>query len=432
VFLNDVLQMDATEFFEKYVKFVERTVTNLREHFESVELMFDLVNPKVQTMGYLLIMYVEVQELAKRGVSIDLIPKLKNFLAVADLQQLKMAKFLYYDFFHHYTLYVAEKPEFALRSLTVLKAALEKMQVPKTTLTPVHSDLLLLSLKAKAFKLALVVMEEDINNFDNGYDISEHNQSLRKVHYNTKYVLLYYYYGGMIQAAVCNYTKSLFHFAVCMLTPATAVSAIVLEAFKKYMLVSFIEHGTLKITYSGKFAHTAVLKALVPPIYNELHVACTELQINKARKIISEGKSVFQADWNYGLAKRIVPSLYRRKIMKLALVYYILPLTDLAQHCELPNIETARDLVFQMISKKELRAKIDEKIQAVIFNMDPEEDTAEQFEELQRDVETAVNLNTQIRNLDDELAINREFMTQVLRYSEAERAATDAGDTAAP
>lgn len=58
-----------------------------------------------------------------------------------------------------------------------------------------------------------------------------------------KHFLLYYYYGGMIYTAVKNYDRAQYFFRVCITTPALAVSHIMLEAFKKYILVSLILEG---------------------------------------------------------------------------------------------------------------------------------------------------------------------------------------------
>lgn len=61
--------------------------------------------------------------------------------------------------------------------------------------------------------------------------------------FESKYFLLYYYYGGMIYTAVKNYDRALYFFEVVITTPAMAVSHVMLEAYKKYILVSLILYG---------------------------------------------------------------------------------------------------------------------------------------------------------------------------------------------
>lgn len=71
--------------------------------------------------------------------------------------------------------------------------------------------------------------------------------------FDTKYFLLYYYYGGMIYAALKNYDRALYFFEVAITTPALAVSHIMLEAYKKYILVSLILHGKVSDETSNPY-----------------------------------------------------------------------------------------------------------------------------------------------------------------------------------
>lgn len=64
---------------------------------------------------------------------------------------------------------------------------------------------------------------------------------------DAKYFLLYYYYGGMIYLAVRNLDRALYFFEVAITTPSHAVSHIMLESYKKYILVSLLLHG--KVIY---------------------------------------------------------------------------------------------------------------------------------------------------------------------------------------
>lgn len=61
--------------------------------------------------------------------------------------------------------------------------------------------------------------------------------------FDAKYFLLYYYYGGMIYLAVRNLERSLYFLEVALTTPAHAVSHIMLESYKKFILVSLLLHA---------------------------------------------------------------------------------------------------------------------------------------------------------------------------------------------
>ncbi len=60
---------------------------------------------------------------------------------------------------------------------------------------------------------------------------------------DSRHVLLFFYYGGMVLTAVKEYQRALYFFEVCVTIPAVAVSHVMLEAYKKYLLVSLIEGG---------------------------------------------------------------------------------------------------------------------------------------------------------------------------------------------
>lgn len=60
---------------------------------------------------------------------------------------------------------------------------------------------------------------------------------------DSKCFLLYYYYGGMIYTAMKNYERALYFYEVALTTPALTMSYIMLEAYKKFILVSLILNG---------------------------------------------------------------------------------------------------------------------------------------------------------------------------------------------
>uniref|UniRef100_A0A8C4ZU21 COP9 signalosome subunit 3 n=1 Tax=Gadus morhua TaxID=8049 RepID=A0A8C4ZU21_GADMO len=122
-----------------------------------------------------------------------------------------------------------------LRGVVVLKQAIDKMQMNTNQLTSVHADLCQLCLLAKCFKPVLPFLELDM------MDICKENGA-----YDAKHFLCYYYYGGMIYTGLKNFERALYFYEQAITTPAMAVSHIMLEAYKKYILVSLILHGKVQ------------------------------------------------------------------------------------------------------------------------------------------------------------------------------------------
>ena len=60
-----------------------------------------------------------------------------------------------------------------------------------------------------------------------------------------KSLLLYFYYGGMVCTAVKKYREAIYFFEAAVQVPATTLSHIMLEAYKKLILVSLIQNGEI-------------------------------------------------------------------------------------------------------------------------------------------------------------------------------------------
>lgn len=58
-----------------------------------------------------------------------------------------------------------------------------------------------------------------------------------------KVLLLYFYYGGMIYTALRKYKEALFFLEACLRVPTCTLSYIMLEAYKKFVLLSLYHYG---------------------------------------------------------------------------------------------------------------------------------------------------------------------------------------------
>jgi len=63
--------------------------------------------------------------------------------------------------------------------------------------------------------------------------------------FDPKYFLSYYYLGGVIYAAMKNYTKAIAFFEIALTTLLPVMSQIMVESYKKFVLVSIIHLGTV-------------------------------------------------------------------------------------------------------------------------------------------------------------------------------------------
>jgi len=103
------------------------------------------------------------------------------------------------------------------------------------SLTSFHPNYLLLSLKSINFKAGLKLLENRI------FDIDQEKYGVEP-----RDMLLYYYYGGMIYIGVKDFQKAEYFFDVALTVPSFALNAIMVEAYKKFVLIQLLNYGQFK------------------------------------------------------------------------------------------------------------------------------------------------------------------------------------------
>lgn len=151
-------------------------------------------------------------------------------------------------------------------------------------------------------------------------------------------ILLYFYYGGMICAGLRRYDKAMDMFVSAIVTPSVAVSAIVVEALKKYILVSLLVHGCLKQLPS--YASGAVHKVMKSDCSEYLELAKHIEAAESIDVFVQEHEHVWQTDGNFGLVKAIRNSRNPRVVENLGKIYSVIPISKIRE--ELLLVETER------------------------------------------------------------------------------------------
>ncbi len=222
----------------------------------------------------------------------------------------------------------------------MLVNAIEKIQLFESQLTPIHADLCQLSLCSKLFNPAKRFLDVDITSIAS----TEDNNN------DSKYFLLYYYYGGMIYTALKNYERALYYFEVVISTPALAMSHIMLESYKKYILVSLILHGK-QITIP-KYSSQVITRFMKPlsQHYHELSTAYINGSCEDVRNVMTKHRDTFNRDTNMGLVKQVIASLYKKNIQRLTKTFLTLSLSDVASRAQLSGPAEAEKYILNMVS----------------------------------------------------------------------------------
>lgn len=244
------------------------------------------------------------------------------------------------------------------RGLIALKTAIKNLQtisgngtLKPNLLTTVHSDLLQLCLASKNFKYGLELISNEI------LDILKPQNS----QFDSKYLISYFYYAGSIYAAMKQYESALFYLEQALTVPASVLSQIMIESYKKFILISLINKG--KLPTLPKYTSRIVINQIKPicSIYHELASAFTNFDSDKLNSLVQKYHAILEQDKNFGLVKQLQQSFYKKNIQKLTKTFITLSLADMATKVKLPSAKEAETYMLNMIKDGEIFATINQK-----------------------------------------------------------------------
>jgi len=331
-----------------------------------------------------------------------------NFVSVCNNDQIRFSPNSLSDLCHILTSeLVTRGSEAAIRGISVMTRAIRKLQQVATALTPVHSDLAKLCLVSKCFSPALPFLDTDINII-----CKENGQ------FDAIYLLLYYYYGGCIYTALKNFDRALFFFEVCVTTPTAAVSHIMLEAYKKYLLVGLLVHGdkpkaSKENLALPKYTSPVVGKFLKPlcTAYNEVVNSYTSNNSAELRNTVTKYQETFSQDNNLGLVRQVVSSQTRSNIRRLTRTFITLSLSDLAHRVGLSSPALVEAELVKMIQSGSIHATISHQDGMVRFDRKQENYSSPVMLRLLEDqVTAAMALDSQVTGLEEEIMVSSAYV----------------------
>ncbi|XP_063235012.1 COP9 signalosome complex subunit 3 isoform X1 [Bacillus rossius redtenbacheri] len=362
-FVNNVRTLSAQGDFPELCELLNQSAEVLVRNAQHLDNVLETLDLQQHSLGVLAVLCAKLSLPVAPATSADqheiLFAQVQEFLLGCNGEQVRCAPDTYAELCHLLTARLVEL-QVPLRGVDLLRCALRKVQLQDAQLTPVHADLCQLCLLARCFKPALELLDTDVGSI--GQEGSP---------FDAKHFLLYYYYGGMIYAAVKNYDRALYFFEVACTTPAMAVSHIMLEAYKKYILVSLILHG--KLQPLPKYTSQVVgrfIKPLSQP-YLDLSAAYGT-NLPELRAVVNKYQETFSRDSNAGLCKQVVASLYKKNIQRLTKTFLTLSLSDVASRVQLSGPAEAEKYILNMIEDGDIFATINQKDGMVIFHDDPE------------------------------------------------------------
>lgn len=290
------------------------------------------------SLPILTILVVKMNSYNPAGPGDPLILRVQEFFDSCNGEQVRYATDLLAFLSHMYTQAMIEigKP---IKAIPFVLKAINKAQLHSAQLTSLHADLCLLALTSKCIKPALGLLDTEIT------EISKEGG-----HFDVKYFLLYYYYGGLIYTILKKFDRALYFFEAVLIPQSQAISYIMQAAYKKYVLVSLILHG--KFEALPRYTSAIVGRYIRPACthYRDVVSAYATNCPEELTNVINRHRPLFRADQNEGLLMQVLESLHKKNIQRLTKTFLTLSLSDVATRVHLTGANDAESRVVRMVS----------------------------------------------------------------------------------
>jgi hypothetical protein len=195
----------------------------------------DMLNPEIHSIGVL-----ELLHLIKDTE--DLTPQFhhhsKIFLESCNARQVQLMPERFTDVVMKFVSVHLKQRNSPLSAVGPLLCAVTAFRKSPEHLSGVSHEFVRVCLLAKCYHIAARVLDTDV------IYLPELNGSEGKVpEIKMENLLLYFYYGGMVYVGLHQFERALQFFSVAITVPAECTSQIMLESYKKYLLVCLLLYG---------------------------------------------------------------------------------------------------------------------------------------------------------------------------------------------
>jgi COP9 signalosome complex subunit 3 len=178
---------------------------------------------------------------------------------------------------------------------------------------------------------------------------------------NSRDYLEYHLYGAMIYMSLKQWEKAMSFLEIVLSTPAaTTTSAIMVEAYKKWVLVGLLLNGKAPLIPKGANKNVIRnIRALARP-YDCLVEAFTSAKLVRLKGEVEEGQSFWLGDCNFGLVVQVYDAFRKFAVLRLANIYAALPLTEVARRTspDSSDLVEAASYISTLIAAGDLKATL--------------------------------------------------------------------------
>jgi len=398
-----ILQAKNEQAFKELKILLHKEESSLVKFVNNVDEMLTLLDPNANGVGYIMLLALKLH-----AQKLDTSKFQDQFILLVNNLSSVQAKIVSSKFAHvcrKFTEIMIDRKSY-LFGIQHLRTALKKYGAGSDVLTPIHPLILQLALVGKVYHIGAVLLQNVIN------DINPDKTGL-----NSRDILLYYYYGGLIFTGLKQFDSAAKYFRTAIGIPAVVMSAIVAESYKKFVLVSLLAYG--KAPNVPRYTSHAVFRSVKTSFgaYTDFGNAYLTRSTDDLHKVAQSHAELFQKDRNFGLVKQCIQSLYRRNIQNLTQTYLTFSLKDIAQNVKLQSPQEAELQVLRMIEKGEIFATINQKDGIVAFQENQEQyDSKQILTVLDKNIQGVILLGNRVRQLDDDIATSVPYVQRTTLF----------------
>eukprot|EP00798_Chlamydomonas_sp_ICE-L_P025440 gene25440-11100_t len=285
---------------------------------QSAAAMLQRLDQVQHSLGVLYMLEVQLRAGLNANAEAAFIDYVSQYLQVALKDQIVLAPDLFVNLCRKYKERVIQSgcPR---KGILPLLSAIRTLQPSVDCATPIHTDVLQLCLLSKCYNAATPLLDEDILTVEPA-----------KTCMTPTDLFLYCYYGRK------QYARALDLLLQALTAPSMTGNAIVVAAYKKYVLTSLIHSGA--VCPLPKFTPSKVRQSVESEYqYTELATAYATHSAEKLLKCIEQHANFYEADTNTGIVSE---GLTKRNIQRLVQTYLTPPIPTPHPSCTLPFQDT--------------------------------------------------------------------------------------------
>jgi len=401
-FVMNVRTLSAQGNFNELNEFLQKNMEILVRNPAHLGTVLETLDVQQHSLGVLAVVSAMLQQSQINNWG-DLFNRLNIFITECNGEQIRYASNSFAELCHLFADQLI-KEKTPLVGISPLLKAISKLQMNEKCLTSVHADVAKLALASKCFTSPVLQLLE-----------TNYNEISKEATVNTKNLLLFFYYGGMITASVKNFSRALYLLEACVTVPATAVSHIMLEAYKKYLLIWLIVHGDMsqEALVFPKYTSPVVnkyIRTLSAP-YWEVVRAFYSSNLSELKNVIEKHTTLFSDDSNSGLVAQVVIARQKTSIKRLTKTFLTLSLEDVASRVGLESPQAAEKQLVAMIEEGSIFARISQQDGMVRFDTNPESyNSVKMLRNLESKVENLISLDNHISSMEEEIMVNPKYI----------------------